>query len=117
MGAELQQIQNTADGQQGAHRQPTKAPPWHASVVADLLLSSLGAGMFVFAAVGELVARDVYCPVARAAFLIAFPIMVADLIALVIDLGHPARFHHMLRGFKLHSPMSTRVWVISLFAF
>jgi hypothetical protein len=119
MQAELQQIPNSAPAaDQGAvRRPPTKTPPWHASVVADLVLSALAAGMFVFAAVGDLVAHDVYGPVARVAFLIAFPIMVADLIALVIDLGHPARFHHMLRVFKLNSPMSTGVWVISLFAF
>jgi hypothetical protein len=34
---------------------------------------------------------------------------------LVADLGRPERFHHMLRIFKLRSPMSTGSWCLSAF--
>src|SRR5258708_21236346 len=34
---------------------------------------------------------------------------------LVVDLGRPARFHHMLRVFKLSSPLSVGTWILSGF--
>jgi polysulfide reductase-like protein len=46
-----------------------------------------------------------------------FPMMLADLVCLVVDLGDPMRFHHMLRTFKPSSPMSIGVWTIAAFSF
>lgn len=95
----------------------TKAPPWHGWVTADLFLSSLGAGTFAVAAICLLARPAEFAPVARIAFLIVFPVMLADLACLIIDLGDPARFHHMLRVFKPGSPMSVGVWTLSIFSF
>src|SRR5689334_6243066 len=91
----------------------TKAPPWRWLITADLMLSELSAGLFAVAALSNLVADHVYGQVARIGFLMAFPLIVADLCCLVADLGEPLRFHHMLRVFKIRSPMSTGVWAIS----
>jgi formate-dependent nitrite reductase membrane component NrfD len=95
----------------------TKAPPWHGWVTADLFLSSLGAGTFAVAAICLLARPAEFAPVARAGFVIVFPVMLADLACLIIDLGDPARFHHMLRVFKAGSPMSVGVWTLSVFSF
>jgi hypothetical protein len=35
---------------------------------------------------------------------------------LVFDLGDPLRFHHMLRVFKPHSPMSVGTWCLTIFS-
>ncbi len=94
----------------------TKAPPWHGWVTADLCLNSLSAGVFAVAALSDLIAPAVYRPVVRVGYLAAFPIVFCDLIALIFDLGDPARFLHMLRVFKPGSPMSVGAWSTNLFA-
>jgi len=93
-----------------------KPPPWHGWVVADLFLSELSSGTFLFAALGDVLAPGVYGRVSRIGYLVAFPAIIADLVCLIADLGDPMRFYHMLRTFKLRSPMSTGVWAISLYA-
>lgn len=97
--------------------QPTKPPPWEYLIVGDLFLSELSSGIFVVSALGDLIARNVYGGAARIGYLLAFPIVVADLICLVLDLGDPIRFHHMLRVLKLSSPMSTGMWALGVYAF
>jgi formate-dependent nitrite reductase membrane component NrfD len=92
----------------------TKAPPWHGWVSADLFLSSLGAGTFIVAALSLLMRPMHLGTVARLGFVGVFPIMLADLLCLIIDLGDPARFLNMLRVFKPGSPMSVGVWTIGL---
>jgi len=95
----------------------TKAPPWHGWVTADLFLLSTASGTFTMAAMVVLLRPWEMDALARAAFLIVFPLMLADLACLILDLGDPARFHHMLRTFKPSSPMSVGVWTISAFSF
>lgn len=93
-----------------------KAPPWHGWVVYDLLFSALSAGTFIVASLGDLLEPEVYAPLARIAYPIAFIVILADLVCLIFDLGDPLRFHHMLRTFKLSSPMSVGTWTISIYA-
>jgi Ni/Fe-hydrogenase subunit HybB-like protein len=109
-------ILTSANAESDSPELVTKAPPWGRLIIADLILSELSAGLFAVAALSELAAPHVYSPVARIGFLMAFPLIVADLFCLVGDLGDPLRFHHMLRVFKIRSPMSTGVWAISLYA-
>ena len=42
--------------------------------------------------------------------------MLADLACLVLDLGDPLRFHHMLRVFKPTSPMSLGTWCLTVYS-
>jgi Ni/Fe-hydrogenase subunit HybB-like protein len=93
-----------------------KPPPWRTLIMLDLYCAELAAGLFIAAALGDLVAADIYRAVARIGYILAFPIAFADLLCLVFDLGDPIRFHHMLRVFKLRSPMSTGTWAISTFS-
>ncbi|MFI5351846.1 MAG: NrfD/PsrC family molybdoenzyme membrane anchor subunit [Candidatus Binatales bacterium] len=102
----------------------TKAPPWHGWVVADLSLNSVSTGVFAVAALCDLIdgliGSAAYRPVVRIGYLAAFPLVLCDLACLILDLGDPARFLHMLRVFKPGSPMSVGVWstsVFSMFAF
>ena len=96
--------------------QVTKPPPWHGLIVMDLFCAELAAGLFIVAALGDLVAHGAYGAASRIGYIAAFPIAFIDVLCLVFDLGDPLRFHHMLRVFKLRSPMSIGTWAVSGFS-
>src|SRR5947209_12068585 len=94
----------------------TKAPDWHGLVAWDLLFNNLTTGLFLVAALGELAAPTVFTAVAKAAYPVALVLLLTDLMCLVLDLGDPLRFHHMLRVFKPSSPMSLGTWCLTAFS-
>jgi Ni/Fe-hydrogenase subunit HybB-like protein len=94
-----------------------KAPDWHGLVAWDLLFNNLATGLFLVAATGELVAPAVFTSVARVAYPVALVLLLTDLVCLVLDLGDPWRFHHMLRVFKPSSPMSLGTWCLTIYSF
>src|SRR5437660_2782826 len=95
----------------------TKAPAWHGLVAWDLLFNNLTTGLFLVAAICDLAAPEVFASVARMAYPIALVFLVIDLVCLVLDLGDPLRFHHMLRVFKPSSPMSLGTWFLTIYSF
>ncbi|HWY88457.1 MAG TPA: NrfD/PsrC family molybdoenzyme membrane anchor subunit [Gemmataceae bacterium] len=96
--------------------QVTKVPHWHGLVAWDLLFNSLSTGLFLVAAFSELAAPQVFASVAKLAYPVALVFLVADLVCLVLDLGDPLRFHHMLRVFKPSSPMSLGTWSLVVYS-
>src|SRR5437763_15942716 len=94
-----------------------KAPPWHGLVEWDVAFNGLTTGLFLVAALGELAAPAAFAPVARVAYPVALVLLLADLACLVLDLGDPLRFHHMLRVFKPSSPMSLGTWCLMVYSF
>jgi hypothetical protein len=94
----------------------TKAPAWHGLVAWDLLFNNLTTGLFLVAATAELAAPEVFTAVAKAAYPLALVLLVTDLACLVLDLGDPLRFHHMLRVFKPTSPMSLGTWSLTIYS-
>jgi hypothetical protein len=94
----------------------TKVPGWHGLVAWDLLFNNLTTGLFLFAAVGELASPGLLGPVAKAAYPVALVLLLTDLMMLVLDLGDPLRFHHMLRVFKPSSPMSLGTWSLTVYS-
>jgi hypothetical protein len=94
----------------------TKVPGWHGLVAWDLLFNNLTTGLFLFAAVGELASPELLGPVAKAAYPVALVLLLTDLSMLVLDLGDPLRFHHMLRVFKPSSPMSLGTWSLTVYS-
>jgi hypothetical protein len=94
----------------------TKVPDWHGLVAWDLLFNGLTTGLFLAAAVSELAMPGVFIPVAKAAYPVALVFLLVDLVCLVLDLGDPLRFHHMLRVFKLSSPMSLGTWCLTIYS-
>src|SRR5271170_1406140 len=99
-----------------ANRPVTKAPDWHGLVAWDLLFNNLTTGLFLVAAIGELAAPTIFTSVARVAYPVALVLLLVDLGLLVLDLGDPLRFHHMLRVFKPSSPMSLGTWCLTIFS-
>ena len=95
----------------------TKAPNWHALVAWDVLFNGLATGLFMVTVLCALAHPAVFAAVATVAFPVALVLLLVDLTCLVLDLGDPLRFHHMLRVFKPSSPMSLGVWALSAFGF
>src|ERR1700733_8260981 len=94
----------------------TKVPGWHGIIAWDALLNGMATGLFLAAAVSELAAPAVFTRVAKVAYPIALVLLLVNLGLLVLDLGDPLRFHHMLRVFKPSSPMSLGTWCLTIFS-
>jgi hypothetical protein len=94
----------------------TKVPGWHGIIAWDALLNGMATGLFLAAAISELAAPGVFMRVAKIAYPVAFVLLIVDLGLLVLDLGDPLRFHHMLRVFKPSSPMSLGTWSLTIFS-
>jgi hypothetical protein len=94
----------------------TKVPGWYGTIAWDALLNGMATGLFLAAAVSELAAPAVFTRVAKVAYPVALVLLLVDLGLLVLDLGDPLRFHHMLRVFKPGSPMSVGTWCLTIFS-
>ena len=94
----------------------TKEPTWHGLVAWDMLFNGMTTGLFLVAAISEMVAPDLFTAVAKAAYPVALILLLVDLLCLVLDLGDPLRFHHMLRVFKPSSPMSLGTWCLTIYS-
>ena len=104
-------------GQSGyANSTVTKVPGWHGIIAWDALLNGMATGLFLAAAISELAAPAVFMRVAKVAYPVALFLLLIDLGLLVLDLGDPLRFHHMLRVFKPSSPMSLGTWSLTIFS-
>ena len=104
-------------GESGYANMPvTKVPGWYGMIAWDALLNGMATGLFMAAVVSELAAPAVFTPVAKVAYPVALVLLLVDLTMLVFDLGDPLRFHHMLRVFKPHSPMSVGTWCLTIFS-
>jgi hypothetical protein len=104
------------DGTGYSAKPVTKAPDWHGLVAWDMLFNNLTTGLFLAAALGELTAPVIFMQVAKVAYPLALVLLIVDLSCLVLDLGDPLRFHHMLRVFKPTSPMSLGTWSLTIYS-
>ena len=95
-------------------RPVVKEPTWAPLDIAGyLFLGGLAGASSTLAAGAELSGRP---GLARPLKLGALAAISLSLVALVHDLGRPARFLNMLRVFKPTSPMSVGVWILSAYA-
>ncbi|HET9125432.1 MAG TPA: NrfD/PsrC family molybdoenzyme membrane anchor subunit [Solirubrobacteraceae bacterium] len=74
-----------------------------------LFLGGLAGSSSIIAAAADLTGRRAMARVSRVGASAAISL---SLLALIHDLGRPARFLHMLRVFKPSSPMSVGVWIL-----
>ncbi len=97
-------------------------PHWHDFIVWYFYLGGIAAGAFAIARLVDLLGDDSDRRAARVADWIAFPTVCVCGLLLVVDLGRPERFWHMLIQsntfrpmFKWWSPMSAGSWGLSAF--
>jgi formate-dependent nitrite reductase membrane component NrfD len=94
-------------------RPVVRPSPWEADIPTYLFTGGLAAGSSLLAAGADLTGRPALRRVGRLA---AVSSLGVSMVALVHDLGRPARFVNMLRTVKLTSPMSVGTWILSLYA-
>jgi len=89
-----------------------KASPWEKDIPAYLFMGGLAAGSSLLAAGGDLTGRPA---LRRTGRLGAITGLSLSMVALVHDLGRPARFINMLRVAKPTSPMSVGTWILTAY--
>ncbi|HEX4206502.1 MAG TPA: NrfD/PsrC family molybdoenzyme membrane anchor subunit [Ktedonobacteraceae bacterium] len=87
-----------------------KAPVWSWEIVWYFFMGGLAAGCYILATIASLFGGPEDRAVKRAGYYLALLAVLPCPILLIKDLGQPKRFLHMLRVFKVKSPMSMGVW-------
>jgi protein NrfD len=100
----------------------TASPHWHWLIVVYFILGALAGGTYFLSAMIDLTGRD--RRLARLGYYITLPVLLVIGIVLIVDLGRPDRFWHLLVAnhtlrpmFKWWVPMSTGSWAVPLFSF
>lgn len=93
-------------------RPVVKAPPWETPIGIYLFLGGLAGASGLLQAGAHLTGRPI---LQRNARLVALAALAGGTPALIIDLGRPERFLHMMRVFKPTSPMSMGTWILSAY--
>jgi len=100
----------------------TRPPHWQWYIIFYFFIGGIAGGCFFLSALLQLFGRRADRPIIRLGYYIAFLGAVISGILLVIDLGRPDRFWHMMIQsktgqpmFKYWSPMSVGAWGLLLF--
>ena len=93
-----------------------KAPVWRWEIIWYFFFGGLAAGCYVIASIAALFGSREDRPVARAGYYLSLLSVLPCPILLIKDLGRPNRFLHMLRIFKVKSPMSMGTWSLISFS-
>jgi formate-dependent nitrite reductase membrane component NrfD len=92
-----------------------KPPHWRWLVIVYLFLGGIAGASYTIGTMANLVGRD--RAVERMARYLSFAALIPCPLLLVLDLGRPDRFLHMLRIVKLKSPLSLGSWALSAMGF
>lgn len=97
-------------------------PEWHGYITWYFFLGGIAAGSYTMASLAALFGTDEDRHATRAAYYLAFPLVGLCGLLLIVDLGRPERFPHMLIQsntwrpmLKWWSPMSAGSWGLSAF--
>lgn len=91
-------------------------PHWNWLIIAYFFLGGLSGASYVIASIAALLGGPHNRSIARVGRYISLAALLPSPVLLILDLGRPERFHHMLRVFKLRSPMSVGTWILSAFS-
>src|SRR5437762_5040861 len=92
-----------------------KAPTWHWEITWYFFFGGLAAGCYVIASIASLFGSREDRAVARAGYYLSLLSLLPCPPLLIKDLGRPERFLHLLRIFKVKSPMSMGTWALTSF--
>src|SRR6266404_5220616 len=87
-----------------------KAPVWRWEIIWYFFFGGLAAGCYVIASIAALFGSREDRAVARTGYYLSLLAILPCPLLLTKDLGRPERFLHMLRMFKVKSPMSMGTW-------
>jgi len=92
-----------------------KAPHWRWWVPVYFFIGGVAAGAAFFGALADLFGGPRHRTTVRHARYLSLALAAICPIFLIADLGRPGRFHHMLRVFKVTSPLSVGTWILTAF--
>ncbi len=92
-----------------------KRPFWKWEIALYFFSEGISAGSYILSTVADLVGREAFGGVVRSGKYLSFAFLLPCPPLLIVDLGRPERFHHMLRIFKRTSPMNHGAWALSGF--
>jgi formate-dependent nitrite reductase membrane component NrfD len=93
-----------------------KAPVWHWEIIWYLFFGGLAAGCYIIATIASLSGSRENRAVVRTGYYLSLLALLPCPLLLIKDLGRPERFLHMLRLFKVKSPMSMGTWSLVTFS-
>ncbi|HKV03078.1 MAG TPA: NrfD/PsrC family molybdoenzyme membrane anchor subunit [Ktedonobacteraceae bacterium] len=93
-----------------------KATTWHWEIIWYFFFGGLAAGCYVIASIAALFGSREDRAVARTGYYLSLLAILPCPLLLTKDLGRPERFLHMLRIFKVKSPMSMGTWGLISFS-
>ncbi len=91
-------------------------PVWRWEIASYFFLGGLSAGSYIISRLARHFISSDGGSLERTAAVIAATAVVPCAPLLIIDLGDPKRFHHMLRVVKLSSPMNLGAWALTGFS-
>jgi formate-dependent nitrite reductase membrane component NrfD len=89
--------------------------PWRWEIPTYFFLGGIAGASYVIAGIAHVFGGDEERPVVRTGRYLSLAALIPSPILLILDLGRPERFHHMLRVFKFRSPMSVGTWGLVVF--
>ncbi|MDI3339004.1 MAG: polysulfide reductase NrfD [Sphaerobacter sp.] len=89
--------------------------PWRWEIPTYFFLGGIAGASYVVAAIADLVGGREERPIVRVGRYVSLATLIPSPLLLIRDLGRPERFHHMLRIFKVRSPMSVGTWGLTVF--
>jgi formate-dependent nitrite reductase membrane component NrfD len=89
---------------------------WHWAIIWYFFFGGLAAGCYVIASIAALFGSREDRVVTRTGYYLSLVALLPCPPLLIIDLGKPERFLHMLRVFKVKSPMSMGTWGVVSFS-
>jgi formate-dependent nitrite reductase membrane component NrfD len=92
-----------------------KRPTWRWYIPLYFFLGGLTGGAATIGAAADLFGGRRHRATVRMARHLSVVLTPLCALLLIVDLGRPARFHHMLRIFKAVSPLSVGTWVLGAF--
>lgn len=90
-------------------------PQWNWLIVLYFFFGGIAGASYALASIAELLGGAENRRIARAGRYLSFAALLPSPILLILDLGRPERFHHMLRVVKIRSPLSVGTWILTLF--
>jgi formate-dependent nitrite reductase membrane component NrfD len=93
-----------------------KPPLWGWEIAWYFFVEGVSAGIYTLGTIADLVGVRRYQKTVTYSRLLALFAMMPAPALLIMDLGRPERFHHMLRVFKPRSPMNLGTWALSGYA-
>lgn len=92
-----------------------RKPTWKWPIPFYFFLGGVAGGAALIGAAAELLGGEKHKDTVRHARWLALILAAICPLPLIQDLGRPTRFHHMLRIFKVTSPLNVGTWILTSF--